>query len=429
MAKPSQKKVIAVKLLLIVILGLVLGISCFFSGPIERALGIGPKRSGFVESAQISQDALRIHYIDVGQGDSTLIEFPDGQVMLIDAGTSKSATHIIDYLKQQKVSVIDHFIVTHSDADHVGGADKVLEAFEIKNIYRPFQISVGADGRATEYEPLGEYIDLYDKDISLVSTKTYQRFITAAYTETYTQGGVQRLSDITVFYDGLTIAVGGCTFEFFAPLVRAGADPIADERTGGYPTLYYKDAFGETSENASSPIILLEYSASSFVFTGDATEAVEKDFLESLTNGERERFSQVDIFAAGHHGSKTSNCEEFLSLLKPTYVVVSCGKDNSYGHPTQEFLDRVNALPHSVNDYLLRTDLLGDIYFGFADGQLVYTAIKEGEGVVVRWWYIALGVFVVLTIVIISVKVTSNKAATAKRVVSQTKKTVKRMKK
>ena len=432
--KLPTKKVILIKLISILILGIVLGISLLFSEKIESLLGIGAKDSGFVSKETVFDDGLTIHYLDVGQGDSTLICLPDDTVMLIDAGTSKSAKHIITYLESLNIKTIDYFILTHSDADHSGGAKRVFEAFEIKTIYRPFQISVVDDSAkplvATPYEDLADYLDIYPGSLNVIETATYRDFITAAYTEFYTEGGVKLDSEVVVHYDGLKIEPKGndqdlFTFEFFAPLKRS-EHAINTGNTTGYPTKDYGNKSAE-SKNAASPVMLLEYKENSFVFTGDATDKVEEDFLASLSLDERERFSKVDVFQAGHHGSTSSNCEKLLDLLRPDFTVASAGKGNSYKHPTEEFQNRLKTRHGDHEDYLLITYEIGDITFGYVHGELVYAANQAGTGVVIYWWYIAVGIFVVGTIVIISLKITSNKKATAKRAVSQTKKVVKKM--
>ncbi len=439
-----KKKIIITKAIIIVVLGLVLGISCFFSKPIERALGIGKKETSYVEGAKIDENDLSVNFIDVGQGDSTLIILPDDTVMLIDAGKASAGDKVVSYLQEKDITTIDYFILTHSDEDHSGGAKKVFDEFDIKTVYRPFQISVTKEtGEASESEDLEEYLDIYGSKINKISTAVYRNFITAAYNEEYAPG---LFADVIVHSEGVKIvskdSTKPFTFEFFAPL-KIDDTPVSEHstKTSGYPTKYYSGSLAE-SNNAASPIMLLEYKDNSFVFTGDAPEVVEEDFLQSIADKEsvKERFSDVDVYSAGHHGSKTSSCQDFLNQIDPTYTVVSCGKDNSYGHPNQEFVDRVNSLTHRVEDYLLRTDTMGDISFGYYDGQLVgaendlvigqliYVANKSGEGVVIYWWYIALGTFIVLSIVIISVKVSKNKMTTAKRFVKQTEKVTKKLK-
>lgn len=433
--KIPSKKVIALKLILIVLIGVILGASCFFSAKIETALGIGYKESKtyYSDTAEMIDDDLTIHYIDVGQGDCTFICLPDGTTMMIDASLSNKAGHIIDYVKALGVSQIDYFILTHSDSDHCGGSKKVFDAFEIKNVYRPFEIAMDSSDDSVPYleEKLGSYYTSHTTGkYSLVTTNVYRNFIAAAYAETYMEYGVEKQACVTVCYDGLKIVSSksdvSYNFEFFAPLILPSAAEFDYEqtRTHGYPTKVY-DGSSAVVKNSCSGVMLLEYKDKSFMFTGDATKLVEDDVRNSLTDSEKERFKNVDIFQAGHHGAETSNSEEFLNLIKPNYVVVSCGKDNKYGHPSQAFLQRLEVLPHTVSDYLIRTDLSGDIVFGFSeDNRLIYHATQAGSGnsTVVYWWEIALGIFAVTTIVIISVKFTNNVSATAKRVVNKVKK-------
>jgi len=374
-----------------------------------------------------------LHYIDVGQGDSTFIMLPDGTNMLIDAGTSSAGKHVVAYIESLGITQIDYFVVTHSDSDHSGGAKKVFDAFEIKNIYRPFQISVDKSGNPTKFEMLGDYYEAGNK-CNIVSTSTYEKFITAAYNEKYSEGGVEKNSQVYVSYDGLKITSSltseNFSIEFFAPLLRDGAEAFnTDTKTIGYPTKFYGKEGSESNNNAS-PVILLEYNQSSFVFTGDLNTSVEDEVVDSLSTEEKNRFSDVDIFSAGHHGSSGSNGENLINLMKANYIVVSVGKNNSYEHPHQEFLDRITSYSHNVDDYILRTDELGDISFGFNSlNKLVYAANKSGYGETVLWWQIALGLFVVISFIVISVKVTKNKKATAKRAASKVRQVSKLYKK
>lgn len=431
--KEFNKKVFAGKLVVIIFLGILLGISCLFSSSIEKALGIGYKDSGYSSIEEIKDSNLTLHYMDVGQGDATFISLPDGTNMLIDAGTSSAGKHVVAYIESLGVTQIDYFILTHSDSDHAGGAKRVFDAFEIKNVYRPFQISIDKSGNPTKYEMLGDYYEA-GNNCNIVSTATYEKFITAAYTEQYIDGGVQKDAQVYVSYDGLKItsslAGENFTFEFFAPLLREDAQPFSSEtKTIGYPTKFYGKDSSE-SKNNSSPVILFEYNQSSFVFTGDLNTPVEDEVVDSLSVEEKARFNDVDVFSAGHHGSSGSNGEKLLNLMKANYIVASLGKDNSYEHPHQEFIERINAYQHDVNDYFLRTDELGDITFGFnASNELVYAANKSGYGETILWWQIALGLFVVISFVIITVKVTKNKQATAKRAVSKVRQVSKLYKK
>lgn len=416
-----NKKVVVGKFVLILLLGIALGVSCLFSKPIEKFLGIGDKEGNFVSDGVIKQDDLTIHYIDVGQGDCTLICLPDDKVMMIDAAEASEADTIIEYVQNLGITTIDYFVVTHSDSDHSGGAYSILKTFNVNKIYRPFQIAKDKDTN-TIVDDLGVYNTLYS-DVSIVSTDTYCGFINAVYDEHDEIG-----AEVWVSYDGLTIESTNAdvfTFTFYAPLVRSG-DPSIETKTAktkGFPTKYYSD------NNDNSPVMLLEYKTHTFMFSGDATATVESDFVNSLEEEEKTKFEDVDVFKAAHHGSNTSNTEKLLDLITPNYIVVSSG--NEYGHPHEEILERFDSYQHDASDYLLRTDTVGNIIFGYnQEGSLCYTAIQSGVGgKTIYWWYIAVGIFVCLTIVILMVKVTKNVGATAKRAVSTSSKVYKRMKK
>ena len=194
--KEFSKKVVAGKFALIIFVGIILGVSCLFSKNIEKALNIGAKQNSFVNSEVIQNSDLTVHYIDVGQGDATFIFLPDGTNMLIDAGTEDASDSLVDYIKDLEVTQIDYFVLTHSDADHSGGADEIFEAFEIKKIYRPFQIAVEKDSNGNlvpiEEEDLSEYYLLNEDNCNAVSTKTYQDYIKCAHNETYTLNGTKK---------------------------------------------------------------------------------------------------------------------------------------------------------------------------------------------------------------------------------------------
>jgi competence protein ComEC len=106
--------------------------------------------------------------------------------------------------------------------------------------------------------------------------------------------------------------------------------------------------------NDSSLVILATYGERSFLFTGDAENEGEELLLKYSGNNLR-----CDVFSAGHHGSKTSNSLELLQAARPEFVVISCGKDNKYGHPDPEALESFAAVGATV----YRTDELGTVIF------------------------------------------------------------------
>lgn len=420
MAKNSQGKTnFGKKIIIILVLAVILGVSCIFSAQIDKLIGIGYKGSAKGEAEKVFASDLIINYIDVGQGDSTYIEFPNGETMLIDASEKDYGQTIINYIKGRQgiedatEPVIDYLILTHSDSDHSGGMEYVFANSVINNIYRPFELAMDKTDPTTCYalEDLKAYKDT--ENISLVTTDVYRNFIKAVYSENNEEGNP---ANVYVSYDNLTIGGNedGFLIEFFMPEKLSNETLESNSNvffTKGYPVKPVGPA--SARKNNSSPILLLEYKEFSFVFSGDAEKEVEEAFLNSLSKEEKERFYNTSVFQAGHHGSTTSNTTAFMELLTPTYTVVSCGKDNKYGHPTDKFLKTLNALNHKVDDYLIRTDLNGNIVFGATDGTLIYiSGVEVAVGKVVRWYHIAIVLFVGLSIVIISIKFKRNGSVT-----------------
>ncbi len=233
---------------------------------------------------------LEIHYIDVGQGDATLIQC-DGMSMLIDAGENDKGTDVKEYLQVQGIDKLDYVIGTHPDSDHIGGLDIVIESFDCGVVMMPD----------------------YEKD-----TKTYTDVIAAIDAKNY---------QITLPVVGTTYKLGEAEFTIIAP---------NDD---------YDDA------NDISIGLILTYGEQSFLFTGDAEEAAETDILANGID------ISAKVYKAGHHGSRTSSSDELLEAVKPEIVVISCGEDNSYGHPHAAILTYclTNGIP------IYRTDMQGTI--------------------------------------------------------------------
>ena len=233
---------------------------------------------------------IEIHFLDVGQGDATLIKCGDA-AMLIDAGENDKGTAVWNYLKKQEITKLDYVIGTHPDSDHIGGMDVVIYKFDCDNIF----------------------MSPYEKD-----TRSYDDVIQAAKSKN---------NKITCPKPGETYKLGEAIFTIVAPNAS------------------YDDA------NNASIGIYLEFGETSYLFTGDAEYKAEEDILASGYK------IDSDVYKAGHHGSRTSSTDEFLDKVTPKYVVVSCGEDNSYGHPHAAILNycRINKIP------LYRTDEQGTI--------------------------------------------------------------------
>lgn len=421
------------KLIILVILAIILVASCFFSGPIENALGIGEvsESGAFAGVDVVNNSNMVVHYIDVKQADCTLIELPDGKTMLIDSGDRATASDVVEYITAVlgTSKIIDYFVLTHSDSDHVGGAPAIFDAFEIKNIYRPFAIAGKYSNSETtalenftcnanedlaglyNYMLSNDALKATAKQLPRAKSSIYNTVVEKMYSEKY--GNDTQYASVCVNYDGLTIIsddeLNPYEIEFYAPLVMDPRTPI-DSWTS-YTTGFITKGYGATSAkgfNAISPVIRIEYLNNKFLFTGDIYEDAETDVVNSLEGQDREELSNITVYQAGHHGAKNSNTQELLNLINPTYTVVSSNNEgNDYNHPSEEFLKRLKKLNHEVTDYLLRTDQQGTIVFGVDSvGNISYSANVQITQAIfeVRWWQIAVGIFIVATVVLFNIK-------------------------
>lgn len=258
--------------------------------------GFGKKAT---ETEGIQDSAgLSVHYIDVGQGDATLITCGDAS-MLIDAGNNNMGTAIQYYLTKQGIERLNYVVGTHPDADHIGGLDVILYKFACDTLFMP--------------------------DITK-DTKTYQEVLDVAE---------QKQLTVTHPDAGDSYALGDASFTILSPAATGGQDA-----------------------NNSSIVLRLVYKDTSFLFSGDAENEEEQLILDSG------RSLQSNVYKAAHHGSSGANMEAYLDAVAPEYAVISCGKDNSYGHPHKEVIDMLKK--RGIKTY--RTDEQGTIIF-YSDGE------------------------------------------------------------
>lgn len=281
------------------------------------------------------ENELRIHYIDVGQGDATLIELPDGKVMLIDGGDgSEEANYaLLRYLNALEIETIDYLVATHADADHCGGLAEVLNYKRVERAFLPIVSS------STEDE-----LD--------VDGAAYQTFFTALQRENCTQEFSRREITLSVL-DGET----PYTLAFLYPYTVDGEKP--DD--------------SNVSSNDSSCVIWLDYKGVSAIFTGDISDTIERRLVKESQLGFSRKdvnLSSTEILKVAHHGSNSSTCAEWLAYLSEGITgrqtaVISCGENNVYGHPSIEVSQRLLAAEVDV----YRTDL---------DGTVMITVSAEG---------------------------------------------------
>lgn len=273
---------------------------------------------------------MEIHFVDVGQGDAIYIEFPDGKDMLIDAGDRASANTqaLLSYINNYGSATdgIDYLMLTHVDADHVGGMDNVLETYSVRNIYMP---NIGTKAS--------------DPERGYWTTATYEQFYTAAYNE-----------GANIFYNegDFTISGDGWNIKVYAP--QASEYNNFDESSDG-----------SKEKNDMSPVMIIEYAGVRTLLTGDLNSTAESNLFTWSEEDfiARTGLSMIDcsVIKAGHHGSRDSTSTALLEFCDPEHVIISCGADNSYGHPHQEVLDRILAYDSTMNDNIYLTSQKGHI--------------------------------------------------------------------
>ncbi len=270
---------------------------------------------------------LQVHMLDVGQGDSILIISPEGKSVLIDAGDTGRGKIVLDALKRYNVSQLDYFIATHAHADHIGGADEVINATKVLNVIDsgvvpPSRSPDDNGNRNAKAKPKG-------KSAELPTTKSYLDFLEAVKTN----GSTYARAEPGTKYD----LGGGAIITVLAPI----------------QPFFTKDQLrsGGNEPNANSVVVRLDYGEFSMVFTGDAEAQTEE---RMINKGET---LSAKVLKVGHHGSKYASSENFLKAVKPEVALISDGDANRYGHPSQAALDRLKA----IGAKLYRTDLQGEI--------------------------------------------------------------------
>lgn len=233
---------------------------------------------------------LKVTFLDVGQGDSTFIELPNDQCMLIDAAEPEYSQEILSYIQEEGYERIDYLVATHPHSDHIGGMREIVESLDIGSVYMP-KVQTGTQ----VFEKL--LLSIKEKGLKIRTAKA----------------GTEILEE------------GGLDIQIVAP---AGDD--------------YSDL------NDYSAVVRLTYGEDAFLFMGDAEKQAEDDITQEI---------QADVLKVGHHGSEYSSGDAFLREVDPDYAVISCGKDNKYGHPDQETLQKLKKLRTRI----FRTDRQGNI--------------------------------------------------------------------
>lgn len=234
-------------------------------------------------------------------GDSTLIVSPYGKTILIDGGESEKNI-LIPYLLARKIKKIDYLVISHFDSDHVGGLLEVMEHLKVKNVVISKQI---------------EYTENYEIFKKIAKEKRMKVLIVR-------QKNKMRIEK-NLYIDIL------------------------------WPN--QSDIISENVLNNNSIVCKLNYEKFSILFTGDIEETAEKQILEYYKNN----FKMLNstMLKVAHHGSKTSTTQEFLNAVNPQFALIGVGKNNTFGHPSNEVIERLKK--HNTKIY--RTDEMGEIRF------------------------------------------------------------------
>ena len=256
---------------------------------------------------------LRITFLDVGQGDSIVIETPAGNVMVVDTGGSIGSDNmgrkvVVPFLRSHGIRKVDGLLLTHPDEDHIAGASWVLQNFPVAHLM-----------------------------ISGIQTDN-NHYNNALRSAREKKIPVQLMREGTTldFHDGVT-----------AETLNPSEDMMV-------------------SHNNGSIVLRVRYGKTGILLTGDAEIGAELH-MASVNHD-----IHADVLKLGHHGSHTSTTEPFLNAVNPQAVIISAGKRNRFGHPHKDVLERIRLR----NKRVFRTDLQGAIELT-SDGNVIQISGKK----------------------------------------------------
>jgi len=260
-----------------------------------------------VKCSYLIDNSTYFYYLDVGQGDSSLIRYKN-DVILIDTGGKVSfekeawkkkteyyyTDNNIKFFKSINITNIKYLVITHGDYDHMGEAINLINNFKVENVI--FNC--------------GPYNDLEQELIKVLDKNN---------------------------------------IKYYSCIKELNVDKSK---------LYFLQTKEYDDENDNSNVIYTELNGYKFLFMGDAGIEKEKDILDKYN------ISNVDVLKVGHHGSKTSSSKEFIDKINPKYSIISVGKNNRYGHPNKEVLDNLKG------SKIFRTDIDGSTMLKIKNNKL-----------------------------------------------------------
>lgn len=261
------------------------GESCEIKAELDRT--IYPENS-FLENQIAITKKMSLHFLDVGQADSIIIELPNGQNMLIDAGNDEDANAIDTYLSDLKIKKLDYIVITHPDEDHIGGADKIIanKNYEIGSIFM-----------------------------------SEREHTTKAFCDTLANS-VERNEKIYLGKNGVTlIDLPDLQVSFISPINST-----------------YTDI------NAFSIVTKICFKEKIFLLTGDAVVKNENEMIDNSIS------LKADLLKVPHHGSDTSSSIDFINHVNPQYSIIQVGLNNKYNLPKENILERLKNSKIFRND-------------------------------------------------------------------------------
>ena len=241
-------------------------------------------------------ESLEVNFMDVGQGDATLINYLGKHQVLIDGGPNgKEFLYRLGKVMPWGDKEIEVVVLTHPDKDHLAGLIDLAENYKVG-------------------------IFLYNGQSA--ETEIYKQL-----QETLVEKNIKQ----EILLEGSNINIGKhLKLKVFSPDVLITEDK---------------------KRNEQSIVLRMDFGENSFLFTGDAEMKTEKDMIDD------EEDLDVDYLKVGHHGSKHSTSKEFLAKVTPEYAIISSGKDNRFGHPASEVLEKLNLIRAKI----FRTDEKGTV--------------------------------------------------------------------
>ncbi len=257
----------------------------------------------------LPKNILSIIVIDVGQGDASLIKFPNGKTALIDAGDKtqyfdNGERVILPLLEKCEIDTLDYGFISHVDSDHYRGIETLVKNKRVKIIYKPLPDSSSESD--LEFEKL---LNNYNCPFQYYSKKSIHIGNTRIY--------------------------------------------VLNDTINNY--------FGALKSNDRSGLLKLVFGRTSFLFTGDAGVKIEDDYINKYGS-----FLRANVLKVAHHGSKSSTSDKFVKVVSPDIAIISAGVGNKFGHPNKVILDRLEENHISV----LRTDRAGAIILQ-SDGKVI----------------------------------------------------------